>query len=239
MNITAHAIAVKALKAFWAADRANVYVNPTPVYFTVHARLPRYVGEFLRFTPVSGGTAGCLNAYGRRDDQGRVICDGATAAPDWPRGVRPATGLHDPGYLEMERIAEAWKYEPFEPGYSRDWIAKLGARGKKTWTKSDVRQLMDMMFGGTIKAAGGRPRVKRFYYTAVRIAGGIAHRIGQRGAVLVLSAATLGMAGCSGGCMSPPDDFIEWPEGPPAMEQVEHGNLAGDLGEIVKEAAGK
>ena len=238
-KIEASALALKALKAFWAADRANVYVNPRDVFFTVHARLPRYVGTWLRFTPVADGTVGKLNAFGERDENGRVICDGATAAPDWPRGVRPATGLHDPGYLEMERIAEAWKNEPFEPGYKRDWIARIGARGSKTWTKSDVRQLMDMMFGGTIKAAGGRPRVKRLYYTGVRIAGGIAHRIGQRGAVLVLSAATLGMAGCSGGCMSPPDDFIEWPDGPPELERVEGMDLGEAIGDIAREAIDK
>jgi hypothetical protein len=238
-KIEASALALKALKAFWAADRANVYINPRDIYFTVNARLPRYVGSYLRFTPVWGGTAGKLNAFGRRDENGRVICDGATAAPDWPRGVRPATGLHDPGYLEMERIAEAWKNEPFDPGYKRDWIAKIGARGSKTWTKSDVRQLLDMMFGGTIKAGGGRPRVQRLYYTGVRLVGDIAHLIGKRGAVLALCGATLCMGGCSGGCMSPPDDFIEWPDGPPELEQVEGGDLGGDLGEIFKEAAGK
>ncbi len=240
MNITASAIALKALKAFYAADRANVYVLPKPVFFTVHAKLPRYAGEYLTFTPLSKTeTVGKLNAYGRRDKNGYVICDGATLSPDWPRGVKPAAGLHDPGYLEIEAISEAWKNEPFAPGYKRDWIAKLGARGSKTWTKSDVRQLMDMLFGATIKAAGGRPRVKRLYYTAVRIAGGIAHRVGGRGAVIFLTSATLGMAGCSGGCMSPPDDLLDFPDGPPQLEQVEHGNLGGDLGAIVKEAAGK
>ena len=239
MNINASALAIKTLKALYKADRANVYVNPGPVHFTIHARLPPYIGTYLQFTPMGHFTSATLREFGRRDKSGRVICDGATAAPDWPRGVKPATGLHDPGYLEMERIAEAWKNEPFEPGYQRDWIARMTARNSLFWTVADVRQLMDMLFGATIQAGGGRRRVRDLYYTGVRLAGALAHRVGKRGAVLLLAAATLGIAGCSGGCMSPPDDFIEWPEGPPELEQVEHGNLAGDLGEIVKEAAGK
>ncbi len=240
MNITASTIAVKALKAFYAADRANVYVLPKPVFFTVHAKLPLFAGEYLTFTPISKTeTIGKLNSYGKRDKNGYVICDGATLAPDWPKGVRPATGLHDPGYLEMERIAEAWKNEPFEPGYKRDWIARIGARGSKTWTLSDVRQLLDMMFGGTIKAAGGRPRVKRLYYTGVRLAGALAHRVGRRGAVIAFAACSLSVAGCSGGCMSPPDDFIEWPEGPPELERVEGMDLGEAIGDIAREAVDK
>lgn len=239
MNINASALAIKTLKALYKADRANVYVNPAPVRFTINAMLPPYTGRFLRFTPDGLRTDATLREFGRRDKSGRVICDGATLAPDWPNGVKPGFGLHDPGYLEIESIAEAWKNEVFSPGYQRDWIARLTARNSLTWTVADVRQLMDMLFGATIQAGGGRRRVRDLYYTGVRLAGAIAHRIGKRGAVIAFAACSLSVAGCSGGCMSPPDDFIEWPEGPPELERVEGMDLGEAIGDIAREAIDK
>ena len=236
MNIEASALALKTLKALYKSDRANVYVNPSPVHFTITAMLPPYTGRFLRFTPAGSRTAVTLREFGRRDEKGRVICDGATLAPDWPKGVKPAAGLHDPGYLEIESIAEAWKNEVFSPGYKRDWIARLTARNSLTWTVADVRQLMDMIFGATFQAGGGRRRVGDLYYTGVRLAGALAHRIGRRGAVIAFALCSLSVAGCSGGCMSPPDDFVDFPAGVPELDRVEGMDLGDAFGDIAREA---
>ncbi|MGI5868653.1 MAG: hypothetical protein ACOX9C_04305 [Kiritimatiellia bacterium] len=238
MKISFSALALQTIREMLKADRANVYVLERDVPFVVDARLPRYDGPRLAFDPdalaASGRTAGTLKAFGRRDSAGRVVCDGATLAPDWPRGVRPASGVHDAFYLEIEAVAEAWKNEPFDPGpnFRRDWIARIGSRGSGNWTKADVRQLADALLGGTIKAAGGRRWIQRLYYTAVRLWGGVAHRA----APLAVAAASLWIAGCSGGCMAPPD-IVEWPDGPPELERVEGGDLGESLREIAKEAS--
>ena len=142
-----------ALRRLYEADKSNVYVNPRDLRFTVRARLPPYDGLYFRFEPFGDcdQTLGVLKAYGRADSGGAVVCDGASLAPDWPTGVLPGTALHDPGYLEMDAIAEAWKNEPYAPGpgFRRDWITRLTAGDSPTWTPADVRQLMDAIFGDT------------------------------------------------------------------------------------------
>lgn len=231
MQIQAGKLVILALRRLYEADRANVYVNPRDLAFTIKARLPRYDGLYFRFTPDGDETLGVLKAYGHYDADGRVVCDGATLAPDWPAGVRPGAGIHDPGYLEMDAIAEAWKNEPYAPGPAlrRDWIARLAAGAAPTWTPADVRQLMDAIFGATLVKARARLWVARLYYSGVRLFGRLAHRrSGAAGAVIVL-AIGLALSGCAGGCMSPPD-IIDYPDGPPEIDRV----AGGDLGDAVR-----
>lgn len=233
MQIQASQLVILALRKLYEADRANVYVNPRNLAFTIKARLPRYEGTYFRFEPLGDcdQTLGVLKAYGRADSGGAVVCDGASLAPDWPTGVLPGTALHDPGYLEMDAIAEAWKNEPYAPGpgFGRDWITRLTAGDSPTWTPADVRQLMDAIFGDTLRKAKARRYIVRLYYSAVRLLGPLGHRRRGTAGALLAMALGLSMSGCAGGCMSPPD-IIEFPDGPPEIERV----AGGDLGDAVR-----
>jgi len=222
-NIKAGKLAVAALRRLYEADKSNVYVNPRDLRFTVRARLPPYDGLYFRFEPCGDRdeTQAILKAYGATDASGSVICDGASLAPDWPQGVVEGAGLHDPGYLEMDAIAEAWKDEPYAPGpgFARDWITRLSARGSPAWTPADVRQLMDAIFGDALRKSRARRWITRLYYTAVRLCGRLAH--GRVTAVAL--GAGLGMSlllgGPAGGCMAPPD-IIDFPDGPPDIQRA-------------------
>lgn len=232
MQIQASQLVLLALRKLYEADRSNVYVNPRNLAFTIKARLPWYDGIYFRFEPFGDcdQTLGVLKPYGRTDAAGAVVCDGASFAPDWPAGVRQSAGIHDPGYLEMDAIAEAWKHEPYAPGpgFGRDWITRLAAGDSPTWTAADVRQLMDAIFGDTLRKAKARRYIVRLYYSAARVLGRLAHDSGAIRAAVGL-AVVLTMSGCAGGCMSPPD-IIEFPDGPPEIDHV-----AGDgLGDAVR-----
>lgn len=222
MHIQASKLVILALRKLYEADRSNVYVNPRDLPFIVKARLPRYDGVYFRFSPVDDRdeTTAVLKAYGRTAGDGSTICDGATFAPDWPVGVQQGAGIHDPGYLEMDSIAAAWKHAPYAPGpnLARDWITRLSAGDSPTWTPDDVRQLMDAIFGDTMHKLKARRVIVRLYYSSVRILGRLAHRYGRRGASAALALALTIVSGC-GGCMSPPD-IIEFPDGPPELEHV-------------------
>ena len=222
MQIQASQLVLLALRKLYEADRSNVYVNPRDLAFVIKARLPAYDGIYFTFSPSlhRDESVAVLKAYGRTDADGRVVCDGATLAPDWPAGVLPGTALHDPGYLEMDAIAEAWKNEPYAPGpgLARDWITRLAAGDSPTWTPADVRQLMDAIFGDTLRKAQARRWIVRLYYSAARVLGRLAHDSGALRTVLAL-ALGLTMSGCAGGCMSPPD-IIEFPDGPPEIDHV-------------------
>ena len=237
MQIQATQLVILALRKLYEADRANVYVNPRDLAFVVKARLPRYDGVYFSFTPVGDldESVAVLKAYGPTDASGRVVCDGATFAPDWPAGVRPGAGIHDPGYLEMDAIAEAWKDKPYAPGpaFARDWITRLSAGASPTWTPADVRQLMDAIFGDTLRQAKARRWIVRLYYTGVRLVGRLAHRHGRRAAAAVLALALTAASGC-GGCMSPPD-IIDFPDGPPEIDRVAGGDPGGAVREMILE----
>lgn len=206
---------LRALKALYRMDRNNVYFNPRDVPFSLNLITPPYDGLYWRLEPdrVAGITHGTLKAYEPYAPDGNVVNDGATLAPDWPRGVMQGVTLHDPGYLESDAIARAWQDEPYEPGgdYGRDWIARLTAGGSATWTMADVRQLMDAIMGDTMRRSRARRIVYRGFYSVVRLAGGIFR--GKVGKLPLSLAALLWLSGCSG-CMSPPR-IIDFPEGPP------------------------
>lgn len=217
------ALILKAAKAAYNADRANVYINPTPLDFDIRIRTPLYNGRFWRFS--SGGDVTSrvtLKAYGRKDEHGIVICDGATGAPDFLKGVKQSAGLHDPGYMELDAIALAWKDEPFNPGpnLQRNWFMAKSP----TWTHEDVRLLMDAMFGDSIRKLGGSSIVHRTYYTSVRYIGGLFRALSSRGFIpnklplALIASSLIAGAGCSG-CLKAPD-IIQTPYTGPDIQRV-------------------
>ncbi len=220
-------------------DRANVYKNPADCSFTLRVRTPAYDGEFWRFEPLpealdgSPCTRATLKAYGERASDGKtVVCDGATLAPDTPKGVMAGAAMHDPGYLELDAIAQAWRAELFDPGphLKRDRIARRAARGSAFWTHADVRLLFDAIFGDAMRKSGAAGFIQRLYYSAVRLFGGIFTGWFGAGASKALLAAALIGVGAGGGCAEPPD-IIDWntftpPQ--PVLVRAEPDQLAGD-----------
>jgi hypothetical protein len=107
--------------------------------------------------------------------------DGATLAPDKVTGVDLAAGYlpHDYLYGHLDEMANdpAWK-----------------AAG---WTKDALRALFDSVLGKMIereeKAKGRIPWISRLYYGAVRVFGGLAHKIGIHCLAILFA---LGVAGC-------------------------------------------
>jgi len=107
--------------------------------------------------------------------------DGATLAPDKVAGVDLAAGYlpHDYLYGHLDEMANdpAWK-----------------AAG---WTKDALRALFDSVLGKMIereeKAKGRSPWISRLYYGAVRVFGGLAHKIGIHCLAILFA---LGVAGC-------------------------------------------
>lgn len=250
MNIDASALAIKALKAIWEADKANVYINPRDVTFILYVRTPDYEDEYLKFKPTpetvvrktAAGDASVpitmvtLKQYGERTAAGRVINDGATKAPDWPKGVKSGATLHDPGYLSRMAIARAWANEIYNPGplLKRDWITRLTVKSSSTWTPEDVRQLFDSIFAATIRAGGGRPFIVRTYYSFTRWFGGISSHISGSARLLLLVATLLTVTGCTNGCMSPPENMLDFPDGVPQPVQTQSGDLSGAVRELIK-----
>lgn len=221
MNYQTALVIFKALRGLYRADRANVYTLPHDCQFLIHVNTPGYDGKYWRFEPKEGYpgvTLVTLKAYGAG------VCDGASLAPDSPAGVLGATGAHDPGYMEMEDIAEAWSDYPYAPGvlFARDWVARRGGESAY-WTAADVRHLFDAIFGDAIAEVSHWPIITRLYYSAVRYFGGIFHTSGkilQKAVPLLLL--PLLAAGCSG-CLTPAD-IADWPNGFPALEKVESGS---------------
>ena len=252
MDIKTAKLIVQAAKAVHKLDAANVYVNPKDVRFLLFVRTPAFEDMFFRFEPngecqraIKGQefrtvpvTAVTLKQYGEKTEDGTVICDGATDAPDWPKGVVTGTGIHDPGYLSIPAIAEAWKNEPFEPGpdYKRDWITNLTSRYSTTWTEADVQQLIDSMFGDTMRDAGAAGYVYKTYYSGVRLLGGAFRRFWSSAKIGLIVISLLAIAGCTS-CWWDPPDIIDFSNGVPELEQTQSGDLTGAIQEIVKEAA--
>ena len=141
-----------------------------------------------------------LNAYGRG------VCDGVSMAPDFVPGSVKASAAHDPGYVEMASITEAWKDEPFNPGkWKRDWLTLLRARNSKNWTAADVRQLFDDIFASAM-AEGGGGIFTYIYHFGVRLFGGIYHA----SAIILIAVLISGCSGCGSW-----RDLVDWTEGLP------------------------
>jgi len=154
--------------------------------------LPAYDGPLIRVEPVAESRQSriTVKAYGPE------ICDGATLAPDSPRGVVAATLLHDPWYLEAEAIAAAWG-----------------------WALADVLHLGDDLFSGIMLRARSHRWVRRSYYNAVWHLGGLYRRIKSILPLLLIALALLLQASC-GGCRTPPDPFAPAsPYTPPSWQR--------------------
>lgn len=254
MNKTTATLLVKAAKAIIKADRANVYVNRSDYEFRLWVRTPAFDGLYIRFNPQPDAVLGqeiretgtesipltltTLKKFGETTPDGKtIVCNGASGASDKPKGVVKSTGLHDPGYLELNRIADEWKDKPYNPGpnFKRDWITNLTSKDSPTWTKEDVRQLLDSMFGDAMRKLGGHWLVVRGYNTGVRVCGGVFHKFtGASVQIIVLASLSVAVSGCTGGCMDPPD-ILEMPDGGPDIEQTQSGDITGAMTEIVKE----
>lgn len=218
-------LALAAIKTAIRKDRAKAYALPVAVNFFFRGVTPPWSGEHYTFQPGAGpdgapGTHACLRAYGRLGKDGRKINDGATLAPDSVPGAAAAAAAHDPGYREMNAIAAAWADKPYTPGprWGRDWITRRLSRGSATWTRADVRQMFDDIFGD-IMAESKAGLLARVYHSTVRLLGGIVHDLGSNRRALLPAAACLVLA-AGPGCQSV-RDVADWIEGLPAPVELE------------------
>lgn len=216
-----------ALRKAYKQDRANAYSLPKPVTFFFRGVTPEWHGTYFDFNPqpdASLGTVGTfvtLNAYGHLDAAGRTINDGATLAPDSIPGAKEGAAVHDPGYLEMAAIAKAWANEPYAPGpdWGRDWLARRFSKGSAIWTRADVRQMFDNIFGDAMVESGAGV-FACLYHSTARVVGGLFHDVLAIRPTLALAAASvLILAGCYG-CQTPPD-IVDWIEGLPQPVKVD------------------
>ena len=111
------------------------------------------------------------------------IVDGASCAPDKVGSVDCANGyiVHDLLYHYMEQLAHAWD-----------------------WDVDKVRELADVCLGNAIEQQGGflANIVGRFYYSAVRVFGGIYHSLRRLFVIGFALGLLAGVGGCSG-CQAP------------------------------------
>lgn len=183
-----------ALKAY-KTDRRNRYSLLEPWELPLIDRLlPYYWGRFIRIEPqgTTGKTRITVMPY--HGD----VCDGASLAPDKPKGVIPAALFHDPWYMEIPEIAEAWD-----------------------WPQAKVRRLGDEIFSTIMQRAEGSKLVVRIYYNAIWHFGGLYRAAKKVFVVVAFCAVFASLAGC-GGCLSPPD--ISDPDSPytdPVWEQTQ------------------
>lgn len=224
MNPTTAKIVYTALKKLYDADRANVYTLQQDCVFYIRALVPEYDGLYFKFRRVTRFvnevvTEVTLKAYGLQDS-GEAVCDGATLAPDWVPGAKPGSAVHDPGYLELDAIAAAWKDDLFEPGalFKRDWVARKESGNSRYWTRGDVRFMMDTIYGNAMAAASPFPFITRTYYSAVRYLGGLfltsKKWLPKAVPLFILPMLAVGCTSCL-----KPADLSEWPYGLPLPEK--------------------
>lgn len=211
---------IKHLRGLYEKDRVNSYTLDAPFGFIVDINVPDYHGKLVSFErgSILFGSAGTFHPYGPG------VCDGATLAPDKPRGVVEGTLAHDPAYLELDNIAKAWKDKKYDPGpfFRRDLVTRLTTpKDHPTWTKADVRQFLDTIFANAMRQFGAKKTVQRTYYGGVRMFGGIYRAVAGSARVLPLLFAVIlfvfTLAGCSG-CLIPPD-IIHFPDSPEYTKQ--------------------
>ena len=217
-NIAVAKVVLKALKKAYEMDKSNVYALPNSVSFIFKGITPEWSGQFYTFKRYYNEkesifeTLVTLNAYGRLSASGDVVNDGASLAPDSIKGVKKGTAAHDPGYSEMDAIAEDWKDEPFSPGpnWGRDHITLRFCRRDPNWTRADVRQMFDDIFGDIMVEAGAG-WFATAYHNTVRLLGGLFHDIKKKRTAIALATATCVLVA---GCFTPAD-VADWMEGLP------------------------
>lgn len=184
----------QAARKAYRKDRANRYALREPWTLPVlDLDLPAYDGPYIQVQPLGFGQSQITVKPFDGD-----ICDGATLAPDSPRGVIPAALFHDPWYLEIAAIAAAWG-----------------------WTEKAVRNLGDDILSTVILRAGGEPLIARIYYNWVWYLGGAFRSVSRLLHALCIALALASLGGCSGGCLAPPDHSDPAsPYTPPVYEQT-------------------
>lgn len=194
--------ALKLLKSAIQKDAANRYSLLVDWTFIVNRDLPPFENSLFEIKPFGFTDSGMawltVKAYTSTAENN--ICDGASMAPDTPKGVVEGTLFHDPWYLSIDEIAAAWG-----------------------WKRGDVRKLGDDIFAALIVANDGSKKTARLYYNGVRYGGGgilskLWHALKRLLAVLAIS---LAVGGCNG-CLAPPEDLLDMDNyTPPKWEKAE------------------
>ncbi|MCK9468144.1 MAG: hypothetical protein M0Q49_01895 [Porticoccaceae bacterium] len=194
MSIPLTAIVIGAAIRAIRRDQSNSYeLLENWTLPLVDRLLPAYDGPLIRVEPLPATRQSriTVKAYGEG------VCDGATLAPDSPRGVVAGSLLHDPWYLEAEAIAAVWG-----------------------WTVTEVLRLGDDLFSGIMLRARTHRWVRRSYYNAVWHLGGLYRRAKSILPLICIALAMLLQASCSG-CQNPPDPFApDSPYYPPVYSDV-------------------
>lgn len=201
------AAAARALRAAYRRDRDHLVALDEDYFVGTFRETFRWRGRDLPILPYAG------DWFEIRDDRQLWLfrdgpdgprSDGATYAPDKIAGVDIAPGFlpHDRLYDEIEKMAADPKWQ---------------AAG---WTFDALRALFDIVLGRQIHHAERKahriPWRSRLYHAAVRLFGGVFHRLAREKLLLVAAIAALALAGC-GGCAVPDGVFD-----PSGLEPVYH-----------------
>jgi hypothetical protein len=177
----------------YRTDRANRYGLREPWTLPLlNLDLKAYDGRYIRIVPDNGKTRVTVLPY---DGD---VCDGASFAPDSPKGAIPGALFHDPWYAEAKNIAKAW-------GWSEDAVLRIG----------------DRILSTIMLRAGGNHVIARVYFNAVWYLGSAFRRVRKVLPIIIVVASALCLAGCTS-CLSPPDESDpDSPYVPPVYERTQ------------------
>jgi len=186
--------AASAIRRAYQQDRRNRYALKSDWTLPVmRIAVPApFDGPLVRVEPLPDGhSRWTIKAYSGD------TCDGASLAPDSPKGVLEGALAHDPLYLSIDAMAETWNVP-----------------------RDDVRGMADRILSTIILRSGGRRFVARLYYNGVYYLGGIYRTVKRAVTVAVIGTAIFSMVGWSG-CIAPPDDSDPAsPYTPPTWEKT-------------------
>ena len=207
--------AAEKARALVAADRDHRVVLREPFFVGTFRESFRWKGADLPILPFENDKI--VIDDGRRftvKTTAEPYCDGASFFPDKALGVDLA-----PGYIPHDALYESMADIAADPRWS-------GAG----WTEDAVRALADIVLGKMIARPVGsgkedrRSFLSRLMYGAVRIFGGIYHRLAV---AFAAGALCVWLAGCTGGCMTVPDEGFDPSDDSPVYEVIAHP-AAGD-----------
>lgn len=164
-------------RAAYRKDAANRYALIEPIVLprvkcrAVGVAPFEWDGPYIAVVPDEGDETVTITVKPYTAESG--VCDGCSLSPDLA-GCTEAALVHDPWYLEME-----------------DMAAQIGI------PLADLRRLGDAVFGALCSAWGAPGPVARLYHGAVRLFGGLYHRVKGRGILALLLAAATLAAGCA------------------------------------------